>query len=67
MKYQELNDFITCKGITKHKLAIESGINPSALYDALNGVRPFYPSYKTRIAKFLEVDEDYLFSEEEQT
>ena len=67
MRNSKLETLLYVRRISKLQLALKTGINPSSLYDAMNGKRKFYPGYKRKIAEFLEVDEDYLFSEEEQT
>lgn len=67
MKYSKLETLLYVRRISKLQLAIKIGVSSSSLYDVLNGKRQLYPNYKRKIAEFLEVDEDYLFSEEEQT
>lgn len=66
MKYSKLETLLYVRRISKMQLAMRTGINPSALYDAINGKRQFYDGYKRKIAEFLEVDEEYLFSEDDQ-
>ena len=43
-------------------LAKRAGIDPPALYCALNGSRVMYPGWKKRIAKTLNVSEEELFN-----
>ena len=49
------------RGISKYKLAMSVKINPSTLYDEINGKIKWYPNHKKKIAEFLLVDEQYLF------
>ncbi|MDP3306084.1 MAG: hypothetical protein Q8S15_08430 [Erysipelotrichaceae bacterium] len=65
MKNSKLETLLYVRRISKLQLALKTGINPSSLYDAINGKREFYPGYKRKVAEFLEVDENYLFSNDE--
>ena len=49
--------------LTKLQLAMVAGINPSDLYSALNGKKPFYPAWRQRISEYLDVPESDLFEE----
>lgn len=60
MKLQEI---LEAREITRHRLATSVNINPSDLYCAMNGTKPFYSSYRKRIAEFLEMDESEVFPE----
>lgn len=52
--------------ISKLQLALNAGIAPHYLYNAINGKMPFYPKYKKAIAEYLQVDESELFGNEVQ-
>ncbi len=62
MRNTKLEDLLYEKRMSKLQLAIKTGINPSSLYECINGKREFYPGHKKKIAAFFGVDEDYLFS-----
>lgn len=47
--------------LSKLQLALNAGIAPHYLYNALNGKMPFYPKYKKAIADYLQMDEQELF------
>ena len=49
------------KGISKLQLALKCQITPSDLYNAMNGNKPFYPKWKKKIARYLEIDEHLIF------
>lgn len=49
--------------ISRHKLAIKAGISPPDIYCCFNGAKPFYPSWRKRIADVLQVREEDLFEE----
>lgn len=51
------------KNLSKLQLALKAGIAPSDLYCALNGKKPFYPMWKSRISEYLQMNEDELFGE----
>ena len=52
--------------ISKLQLALNAGIAPHYLYNAINGKMPFYPKYKKTIAEYLQMDESELFGNEVQ-
>ena len=52
--------------ISKLQLALNAGIAPHYLYNAINGKMPFYPKYKKAIAEYLQMDESELFGNEVQ-
>lgn len=52
--------------ISKLQLALNAGIAPHYLYNAINGKMPFYPKYKKAIAEYLKMDENELFEKEVQ-
>ena len=49
--------------MSKLQLAMNTGIAPHYLYNAINGKMPFYPKYKKAISEYLQIDEQELFSE----
>ena len=59
--YEKLITAIESKGISKYRLAKLTNIHPSGIYNALNGKIPFYPGWKKRISKALEIPEEDLF------
>lgn len=59
--YENLKTAIESKGISKYRLAKLSNIHTPDLYQALNGKKPFYASWKKRIAAALEIPEEELF------
>lgn len=61
----KLLDVLRERNISKLQLALNVGINPTDLYCALNGTKPFYPKYKRKISEFLQIDEAVLFAEGE--
>lgn len=61
----KLLDVLKERNISKLQLALNVGINPTDLYCALNGKKPFYPKYKRKISEFLQIDEAVLFAEGE--
>ncbi len=52
--------------ISKLQLAMNTGVAPSYLYNAINGKMPFYPKYRKAIANYLQMDEQELFGNEVQ-
>lgn len=52
--------------MSKLQLAMNTGIAPHYLYNAINGKMPFYPKYKKAIADYLQMDEQELFGNEVQ-
>lgn len=65
--YEELIKLLEERGITKYRLAKMSKISPQDLYTVLNGHKPLYPGWKKRIAIALDVPEDVLFLEREES
>lgn len=43
--------------------AMRAGIAPSDFYQAVNGKKPFFPSWRKRLAEVLDMPEDELFPE----
>lgn len=64
MAYEKLKKEIEKRGLPKCALAMKCGINPSALYNALNGKTAMWPKYKKSISDFLGMSEEELFIEE---
>ena len=61
----KLLDVLNERNISKLQLALKAGITPSDLYCAINKTKPFYPSYKRKIAEYLQIEEAELFAESE--
>lgn len=61
----KLLDELNKRNISKLQLALNAGIAPHYLYNALNGKMPFYPKYRRKISEFLGIDEAELFSDVE--
>ena len=51
------------RGISKLQLAMGSGVNPSDLYSAMSGKKPFYPTWRHRISNYLGVAEIDLLTD----
>ena len=49
----KLDEIIFEMNISRNCLALEAKISPGDLYSALSGKRPFYPSWRKRIADAL--------------
>ena len=60
--YQKLVEKMRQKNITTHKLAKLSNITPQDLYSALSGKKPFFPSWRKRVAEALDSTVEELFS-----
>ena len=58
-----LIDVLKEKKISKLQLALNTHIAPSDLYCAINGTKPFYPKWRKKVAEFVNVSEQELFSE----
>lgn len=56
-----LLDILKERKISKLQLALKCQITPSDLYSAINGKRPFYPKWRQKISRYLEVEEQILF------
>jgi transcriptional regulator with XRE-family HTH domain len=63
--FMQLVKVLEERKMSKLQLAMNTGIAPHYLYNAINGKMPFYPKYKKAIAEFLQMDEQELFSESE--
>lgn len=61
--YKRLHQELTKRGLSRHALAVTSGINPPSLYQAMSGLIPMWPAWKTRIADALDLPVDELFEE----
>ena len=67
MVYTEVKRQITSvKGVSVAKCSREIGINQTDLCNALNGKIPMYPKYKQLLSKYLGIDEEVLFPDEER-
>ena len=65
--YENLIKLLEERGLTKYRLAKMSNISPQDLYTALNGYKPMYPGWRKRIAEALEIPENVLFLEREES
>lgn len=61
--FEKLIEVMNKKNLTRHKLAMLSNINPPDLYNALEGKKPMYPSWRKRIANALGVKETDVFDD----
>jgi transcriptional regulator with XRE-family HTH domain len=61
----KLLEILKERNISRLQLAMSTKVNPSSIYDATNKRIPFYPAWKKRIAEYLELTEEELFSEDE--
>lgn len=50
--------------VSNMKIAMEAGISPSDFYQALKGLKPFYPRWRDSLCKVLDLREEDLFPEE---
>lgn len=66
-KFKTLLGVLDERGISRHKLATLSRIQPSDLYAALAGKRPMYDGWKSRISEALGVSVSELFPDQEET
>ena len=64
--FMQLLKVLEERKMSKLQLAMNTGIAPHYLYNAINGKMPFYPKYKKAIAEYLQVDESELFGNEVQ-
>ena len=65
--YDRLITLLEERGITKYRLAKMSNIRPQDIYTALNGHKPLYPGWKKRIAMALDIPEELLFLDKEES
>lgn len=61
----KLTDLLNEQKISKLQLALRCNIPPNHLYNALNQKEPLYPSYRKKIARYFNIDEETLFKSEE--
>lgn len=61
-----LIEIIKQNNLSKMQLALKAGISPADLYQAINGKKPFFPSWRKRIAAVLNMSERELFPEYEK-
>ena len=59
--YKRIETLLKEQGLTRMQLAMKAGINPSDLYQALNGNKPMFPSWRKKISEALGVPEAELF------
>lgn len=59
----KLLKILSDRGLSRSALALKCGINPSALYNALNGKTIMWPKYKKSISDFLGMPEEELFED----
>lgn len=62
-----LKEVLKEKKISAYKLAIECHIATPDMYMALNGKKPMYSKWKTKIAEYLKMSEEEIFSDYEMT
>lgn len=60
---ERIHALLAEKNMTVYRLAKNANMYPCDLYNALSGERPFYPSWRKRIAQALGVPEEELFEE----
>ena len=65
--YDELKEVMKEKNISTHRLAKLSNITPQDLYAVLSGKKPFFPSWRKRVAEALDVNAEELVTEDEIT
>lgn len=59
----KLEEILKEKNLSKLQLALSTQIAPCDLYCAINGKKPFYPKWRKKVAEFVNVSEQELFSE----
>lgn len=62
-----LKEAMKQKGLSGNKLAFKTFIAPSDLSQAINGKKPFFPSWRKRISEVLGIPESVLFPEYSNT
>lgn len=65
--YEKLIKILEERGLTKYRLAKMSNISTQDLYTVLKGHKPLYPNWRKRIAEALDIPEDFLFLEKEES
>ena len=63
--YEKLKQEMARQEISANRLAMMSFIASGDFYAAINGKKPFYPKWRSRIADALGVPESELFDDEE--
>ena len=64
--FERLKEEMAKQGISGSRLAMEAYITPSDFYNAINGRKPFYPKWRSRVADVLGVPESELFEDEDK-
>ncbi len=62
--YEKLKAEMARQEISGNRLAMMAYIAPSDFYNAMNGKKPWYPKWRSRIADALGVPESELFDDE---
>lgn len=65
MNYTKLMQELKNRNTNIRQLALAAGIVPQSLYAAVQGRVYFWPGWKNRVAKALDMDVQELFPEEE--
>lgn len=61
--YEKLKAEMTRQKISGNRLSMKAFIAPSDFYNAMNGKKPFYPKWRSRIADALGVPESEIFDD----
>lgn len=64
--YQKLHQELKKRHLSINKLSFMSGIAASDLYCVLSGKKPMYPNWRKRISEALGMNDEDLFSKEEE-
>lgn len=67
MIYKNLEKALNEKGLSVLQLSYLARISQPDLSRAVNGKKPFYPSWKKRVSEVLEIPESELFITERDT
>lgn len=63
--YEKLKREMERQGLNRNQLSIKAQITTSDLYAAMRGDKPFFPSWRKRVADALGVAEAELFDDDE--
>ncbi|MFH5836716.1 hypothetical protein ACHAL6_11650 [Proteiniclasticum sp. C24MP] len=55
---------VQARQVSNMKIAMEAGISPSDFYQALKGLKPFFPRWRDSLCEVLDLREEDLFPEE---
>lgn len=66
MNKRLIEKILKARDITKMQVAMKAAISLGDFYQALNGKKPFFPAWCKRLAKALNVSEEYLFPNNER-